>query len=79
MANALDIPEQEHKTDDKNDDFSKCDDLDKLIDLIQAKIAIPSQNEKIKLVTLAPENWPIKKVIKKLNITEYKVKKKQEH
>lgn len=31
MANALDIPEQEHKTDDKNDDFSKCDDLDRLI------------------------------------------------
>lgn len=54
-----------------------------MIDLIQAKIAIPSQNEKIKLLTLAPENWPTEKAIKKLNTIEYEVKKartlKKEH
>ena len=48
MAHALDIPEQELKTDDENDSCSKCDDLDRLVDLIQAKIAVSSRKEKIK-------------------------------
>ena len=48
MAHALDIPEQELKTDDENDNCSICDDLDRLVDLIQAKIAVSSRKEKIK-------------------------------
>ena len=78
MAHALDIPEQELKTDDENDSCSKCDDLDRLVDLIQAKIAVSSRKEKIKQLTLAPESSSIETVIKKFHVTEYMVKK-QEH
>ena len=46
MARALDIPEKELKTEDENDNCSKCDDLDKLIDIIQAKIAVSSRKRK---------------------------------
>ena len=52
-------------------------------DLIQAKIAVSSRKEKIKLLSLVPESWSIKKVIKKFHVTEYMVKKaralKKEH
>ena len=78
MAHALDIPEQELKTDDENDSCSKCDDLDRLVDLIQAKIAVSSRKEKIKQLNLAPESSSIETVIKKFHVTEYMVKK-QEH
>ena len=78
MAHALDIPEQELKTDDENDNCSICDDLDRLVDLIQAKIAVSSRKEKIKQLTLAPESSSIETVIKKFHVTEYMVKK-QEH
>ena len=83
MAHGLDIPEQELKTDAENDNCSKWNDLDRLVNLIQAKIAVSSQKEKIKLLILAPESWSIQKVIKKINITKYMVKKaralKKEH
>ena len=83
LAHALDIPEQELKTDDENNNCSKCSNLDRLVDLIQAKVAVSSQKEKIKLLTLAPESWSIQKVISKFNVTEYIVKKaralKKEH
>lgn len=46
MAHALDMPEQEIKTDDENDNCSKCDNLDRLVDLIQAKIAVSLQKKK---------------------------------
>ena len=46
------MPEQEIKTDDENDNCSKCDNLDRLADLIHTKIAVSSRKEKIKL-TLA--------------------------
>ena len=75
LAHALDIPQQELKTDDENDNYSKSNDLDRLVDLIQAKITVSSQKEKAKLLTLAPESWSIQKVIKKFNVTEYIVKK----
>ena len=75
LAHALDILEQERKTGDENDNCSKCSDLDRLVDLIQAKVAVSSQKEKIKLLTLAPESWSIQKVISKFNVTEYIVKK----
>ena len=66
----MDIPEQELKTDDENDNCSKCNDLDRLVDLIQAKIAVSLRKGNIKLLTLAPESWTIQKVIKKFNISE---------
>ena len=75
MARALDIPEKELKTEDENDNCSKCDDLDKLIDIIQAKIAVSSRKEKIKLLTLVPESWSIENYIEKFHVTEYMVKK----
>ena len=53
LAHALDIPEQELKTDDENDN---CDNLDRLVDLIQAKIAVSLRKGNIKLLTLAPES-----------------------
>ena len=66
MDHVLDIPEQEITADDKNYDWSNCDNLDKLVDLIQAKIAASSWKEKTKLLTLVPEMWSIEKVIKKI-------------
>ena len=36
MDHVLDIPEQEITADDKNEHWSNCDNLDKLVDLIQA-------------------------------------------
>lgn len=67
------MPEQEIKTDDENDNCSKCDNLDRLADLIQAKIAVSSRKEKIKL-TLALESWSTEKVTTKFHVTEYMVK-----
>ena len=67
------MPEQEIKTDDENDNCSKCDNLDRLADLIQTKIAVSSRKEKIKL-TLALESWPTEKVTTKFHETEYMVK-----
>ena len=71
----MDIPEQELKTHDENDNCSKCNDLDRLVDFIQARIAVSSRKEKTKLLTLAPKSWLIQKVISKFNVTEYMVKK----
>ena len=70
LAHVLDIAEQELKTDDENDNCFKCINLDRLVDLFQAKIAVSSRKEKIKLLTLTPESWSIQKVIKKFNVTE---------
>ena len=67
------MPEQEIKTDDENDNCSKCDNLDRLADLIQTKIAVSSRKEKIKL-TLALESWSTEKVTTKFHVTEYMVK-----
>lgn len=67
------MPEQEIKTDDENDNCSKCDNLDRLADLIQTKIAVSSRKEKIKL-TLALESWSSEKVTAKFHVTEYMVK-----
>ena len=83
LAHVLDIAEQELKTDDENDNCFKCINLDRLVDLFQAKIAVSSRKEKIKLLTLTPESWSIQKVIKKFNATEHMAKKaralKKEH
>ena len=75
VAHASDIPGQEQKTDDENDDCSNCDNMDRLVDLIQAKIAVSRQKEKIKLLTLVPESWSTEKVIKKFHVAQYMVKK----
>ena len=45
-----------------------------MVDVIQAKIAVSSLKEKIKLLTFAPESWSIEKN-KKFHVTEYVVKK----
>ena len=43
LAHAFDIPEQELKIDDENNNYSKCNDLDRLVDLIQEKTAVLSR------------------------------------
>ena len=40
---------------------SKCSDLDRLTELLKEKLKMSSTQEKVKILTLAPESWSISK------------------
>ena len=54
---------------------SKCNDLYRLVGLIKEKLLVLSWNEKVKPLTLTPENWTIEKTIKEFEVSKYLVKK----
>ena len=52
----------------------KCEDLDKFVDLLKEKSHHASRKEKMKLLTLVPSSWSIKKTMEEFNISQYMVK-----
>ena len=54
---------------------SKCSDLDRLAELLKYKLKMSSTQKKVKILTLAPENWSISKTCNEIDVSEYLVKK----
>ena len=48
--------------------------MERLIVLIKEKLEIFSPRDQIKILTLTPESWSIKKTVQNFGVTEYKVK-----
>ena len=48
--------------------------MERLIVLIKEKLEIFSPRDQIKILTLTPESWSIKKTVQDFGVTEYKVK-----
>ena len=74
VAQALDISAEELQPETRVD-FSKCNDLDKLVELIRGKLSVSSRNEKVKMLTLTPGSWTIEKTMKEFEVSKYHVKK----
>lgn len=55
---------------------SKCDDMDKLVELMKLKLNTNiSKREKIQVLTIAPQSWSRKKVAQEFQVSEYMVRK----
>ena len=53
----------------------KCQDQERLIDLLKQKCMVSSRQEKLKLLTLAPASWSIEKTANEFQVTKHLVKK----
>ena len=53
----------------------KCQDQERLIDLLKQKCMVSSRQEKLKLLTLAPASWSIKRTANEFQVTKHLVKK----
>ena len=71
-ANALDLKTDDLKSEENNSSHS---DLDRFVDLLKAKIQISPRQEKIKLLTLAPESWTKKKTQEVFGVSDRMVKR----
>ena len=71
-ANALDLKTDDLKSEKNNSSHS---DLDRFVDLLKAKIQISPRQEKIKLLTLAPESWTKKKTQEVFGVSDRMVKR----
>ena len=74
VASACDIDEKELLYHD-SPECSKCSDLDRLTVLLKEKLKMSSTQEKVKILTLAPETWSISKTCNEFDVSEYLVKK----
>ena len=54
---------------------SKYSDIDRLTELLKDKLKMNSTQEKVKILTLAPESWSISKTCNEFDLSEYLVKK----
>ncbi len=52
----------------------KCEDFDRLIDLLKEKISISSHQKQVQMLTLAPSSWSIAKTVQEFKVSEHKVK-----
>ena len=73
LANVIEISDEELNESILNY-CTNCKDLERLIVLIKEKLEISSPRDQIKILTLTPENWSIKKTFQEFGVTEYKVK-----
>ena len=73
LANVIEISNKELNESSLND-CTNCKDLERLIVLIKEKLEISSPRDQIKILTLTPESWSIKKTAQEFGVTEYKVK-----
>ena len=73
LANVIEISNKELNESSLND-CTNCKDLERLIVLIKEKLEISSPRDQIKILTLTPESWSIKKTVQDFGVTEYKVK-----
>ena len=74
VVSAYDIDENELLYHDSSE-CSKCSDLDRQTELLKEKLKISSTQEKVKILTLAPESWSISKTCNEFDVSEYLVKK----
>ena len=70
VASACDIDENELLYHD-SPECSKSSDLDRLTELLK----MSSTQEKVKILTLAPESWSISRTCNEFDVSEYLVKK----
>ena len=73
LANVMEILNKKLNESSLND-CTNCKDLERLIVLIKEKLEISSPRDQIKILTLTPESWSIKKTVQDFGVTEYKVK-----
>ena len=73
QANVMEISNEELIESSLND-CTSCKDLERLIVLIKEKLEISSSRNQIKILTLTPESWSIKKTVQEFGVTEYTVK-----
>ena len=73
LANVIEISDEELNESILNY-CTNCKDLERLIVLIKEKLEISSPRDQIKILTLTPESWSIKKTVQEFGVTEYKVK-----
>lgn len=71
VAKLLDVPTSELSP---AEPCKKCEDLDRLICLLKDKCKHASRQEQIKLLTLVPASWTIKKTMAEFNVSEHIVK-----
>ena len=73
-GNMMEISNEELNESSLND-CTNCKDLERLIVLIERSILeISSPRDQIKILTLTPDSWSIKKTVQEFGVTEYKVK-----
>jgi hypothetical protein len=73
-AHALDLPKGDLDSTEDSDACDHCRDLEIFVTLVKEKIKMVTRQEKIKLLTLTPESWTIKKTIEEFGVTEHLVK-----
>ena len=73
LANVMEILNKKLNESSLND-CTNCKDLERLIVLIKEKLEISSPRDQIKILTLTPESWSIKKTAQEFGVTEYEVK-----
>ena len=73
LANVMEILNKKLNESSLND-CTNCKDLERLIVLIKEKLEISSPRDQIKILTLTPESWSIKKTVQEFGVTEYEVK-----
>ena len=73
LANVIEISNKELNESSLND-CTNCKDLERLIVLIKEKLEISSPRDQIKILTLTPESWSIRKTVQEYSVTEYKVR-----
>ncbi|XP_060780327.1 uncharacterized protein LOC132888272 [Neoarius graeffei] len=78
IAEVLDIPTEELTSSQDEGGCDRCKDLDRLVTLLKEKCATATYQEKIKIVTLAPESWTIQRTVEEFSVTEHLVKKARE-
>ena len=74
VASTCDIDKNELLYHD-SPEYSECSDLDRLLELLKDKLKMSSPQEKVKILTLTPANWPILKTCNELHVSKYLVKK----
>ena len=70
VASTCDIDKNELLYHD-SPEYSECSDLDRLLELLKDKLKMSSPQEKVKILTLTPANWPILKTCNELHVSKY--------
>ena len=75
LANVMETSNEELNESSLND-CTNCKDLEKLIVLVKEKLERSSPTDQIKILTLTPESWSIKKTVQEfgVTVTEHKFK-----
>ena len=74
-SKVLNVPTEEFPSTEMITPCEKSEDVDKFIELLKEKCHHASRKEKIKLLTLVPSSWSIKKTMEEFNISQYMVKR----